>query len=194
MNRRALLASLAASSVLGTRFALALPAAGVRRIDVVLDVDSCEGVKKESAAVFTALAKLGHVEGRNLVVQQVLSEYYVNATRKLDPGLSPDEAWDDVEMLLTWNPLPIDRSLLQAGREIERRHRVSWWDSLIVAAARLQGCSLLLSEDLQDGAVIAGVTVRSPFTLASAEASAVYRTGPGVVARHPRRGRPRVRA
>lgn len=125
---------------------------------------------------------------------QVLSEYYVNATRKLDPGLSPDEAWDDVEMLLSWNPLPIDGPLLQAGREIERRHRLSWWDSLIVAAARLQGCSLLLSEDLQDGAVIAGVTVRSPFTLASAEASALYRTGPKVAARHQGRGRPKARA
>lgn len=123
---------------------------------------------------------------------QVLSEYYVNATRKLDPGLSPDEAWDDVEMLLTWNPLPIDALLLQTGREIERRHRLSWWDSLIVGAARLQGCSLLLSEDLQDGAVIGGVTVRSPFSVAVAEAPALYRSMPKVASRHPRRGRPRV--
>lgn len=123
---------------------------------------------------------------------QVLSEYYVNATRQLDPGLSPDEAWDDVEMLLTWNPLPVDGSLLHAGREIQRRHRLSWWDSLIVAAARLQGCSLLLSEDLQDGAVIGGVTVRSPFSLAVAEAPALYRSMPKVASRHPRRGRPPV--
>jgi predicted nucleic acid-binding protein len=27
---------------------------------------------------------------------QVLSDYYVNVTRKLSPGLAPDEAWDDV--------------------------------------------------------------------------------------------------
>ena len=123
---------------------------------------------------------------------QVLSEYYVNATRKLEPGLSPDEAWDDLEMLLTWNPLAIDRALLEAGREIERRHRLSWWDCLIVGAARLQGCTLLLTEDLQDGAVIAGVTVRSPFTLAIAEAGVLYRSTPGPALRHPRRGRPRA--
>jgi predicted nucleic acid-binding protein len=32
---------------------------------------------------------------------QVLSEYYVNVTRKLSPELAPREAWDDVQALLT---------------------------------------------------------------------------------------------
>ena len=88
---------------------------------------------------------------------QVLSEYYVTLTRKLDPGVSTVEAWDDVSALLTWHPQAIDRAIMQRGREIEQRHRLSWWDSLIVAAAAAQGCALLLSEDLQDGGVYAGV-------------------------------------
>jgi hypothetical protein len=33
-----------------------------------------------------------------------------------------------------------------------------------VAAAQLQGCAILLTEDLQDGAVLGGVTVRNPFS------------------------------
>jgi hypothetical protein len=36
-------------------------------------------------------------------LMQVLSEYYVNVTRKLDPGLSPEEAWDDIEALSVWS-------------------------------------------------------------------------------------------
>jgi predicted nucleic acid-binding protein len=122
---------------------------------------------------------------------QVLSEYYVNVTRKIHPPRDPHDAWDDVKALMTWNPLPVDRALLEAGRGIESRYRLSWWDSLIVAAAQLQGCTLLLSEDFQDGANYGGVTVRSPFTLAASEAASAYRADPPLASPHRSRGRPR---
>ena len=122
---------------------------------------------------------------------QVLSEYYVNVTRKIDPPRDPHDAWDDVKALMTWNPAPVDRALLEAGHNVEARYRLSWWDALIVAAAQLQGCTLLLTEDLQDGANYDGVTVRSPFTLAVAEAASAYQAGPAPASRHRPRGRPR---
>jgi predicted nucleic acid-binding protein len=122
---------------------------------------------------------------------QVLSEYYVNVTRKLAPGLPPEEAWDDVQAFLTWRPYPIDEALMQRGREIEQRYQLSWWDSLVVGAAQLQGCALLLTEDLQDGGIYGGVTVRSPFTLALGEAAAAYTAVPAATSRHPLRGRPK---
>lgn len=124
---------------------------------------------------------------------QVLSEYYVNVTRKLAPGLAPDDAWDDVEALLTWQPQPIDEALLRRGREIEGRYRLSWWDSLVVGAAQLQGCGLLLTEDLQEGAVYGGVTIRSPFKLAVGEGGAQDAAVAAAVSRHKPRGRPRRR-
>ena len=43
---------------------------------------------------------------------QVLNEYYVTTTRKLDPGLTEEEAWSDVEALLAWSPLAVDATLL----------------------------------------------------------------------------------
>lgn len=122
---------------------------------------------------------------------QVLSEYYVNVTRNLVPGLPPDEAWDDVQALLTWRPCAVDEGLLRRGREIEHRYHLSWWDSLVVGAAQLQGCALLLTEDLQDGAVYGGVAVRSPFTLAVEEARSVYAAAPRAASRHAPRGRPK---
>ena len=125
---------------------------------------------------------------------QVLSEYYVNLTRKLKPGLAPEEAWDDVHALLAWNPQPIDSDLLANGRRIEQRHSLSWWDSLIVAAAQAQGCALLLTEDLNDGAVFGGVTIRNPFLLGVSDGIAEYSSAPAAVRRHPQRGRPRLRA
>ena len=100
---------------------------------------------------------------------QVLSEYYAVATRKLTPRVSSAEAWDYVNELLAWRPQPIDEALLKRAHAIEQRWRLSWWDSMVVGAAQMQDCALLLTEDLQDGATFGSVTVRSPFALAVEE-------------------------
>lgn len=124
---------------------------------------------------------------------QVLSEYYFNVTRKLTPRVAANEAWDDVKALFAWRPHPVDEPLLTQAHEIEQRWRLSWWDSMVVAAAQLQGCALLLTEDLQDGAVFGGVTVRSPFMLAVREPVATDGVMPAMMPRHRPRGRPAKR-
>ncbi|MNC94307.1 hypothetical protein D3C83_111260 [compost metagenome] len=65
---------------------------------------------------------------------------------------------------------------------------------MVVAAAQLQGCALLLTEDLQDGAAFGAVTVRSPFTLDVREPVAAYAAMPAMMPRHRPRGRPAKRA
>ncbi len=94
---------------------------------------------------------------------QVCSEYYVTVTRKLDPGLPPEEAWEDVAALLAWRPVPIDAECLRIARHAEARYSLSWWDSLIVAAARIAECSQIVSEDLSAGQEYLGIAVRNPF-------------------------------
>lgn len=121
---------------------------------------------------------------------QVLSEFFVNATWNLQPGLQPEEAWQQVTALMSWAPQPVDLQTLASGRELQARYRLSWWDGLIVAAARQQGCSLLLTEDLQPRAVYGGVTVCNPFVTGAQEMPAQY--APLVEMPLPRRrGRPR---
>ena len=150
--------------------------------------DAEDPVKQARAAEW-----LGHLwrehTGRTSV--QVLSEYYVNVTRKLSPGLPHEEAWDDVEALMTWRPQLVDEPLLRRARDIEIRYRLSWWDCTIVGAAQLQGCALLLTEDLQDGALYGSVTVRSPFSFRAEQLPALYAVEPAVARRHAARGRPR---
>ena len=66
MNRRALLALLASGSVLGTRFALARSPDAAHRLGIFY-AGWCDRWKDEiGAALFKALAELGHVKGRNL--------------------------------------------------------------------------------------------------------------------------------
>ncbi|HJS36511.1 MAG TPA: PIN domain-containing protein [Burkholderiales bacterium] len=120
---------------------------------------------------------------------QALAEFYAVATRKLK--IAPDTAWQEAERYFGWKPLAIDEALLRRAREIEMRYRLSWWDSTIVAAAQLQDCVVLLTEDLQDGMAFGDVTVRSPFTFEVREAPASYAAAPLAVSRHRPRGRPR---
>jgi predicted nucleic acid-binding protein len=121
---------------------------------------------------------------------QVISEAYV-ALKRLNGG-NADDLWERVARYFAWAPQPIDEGLLRRAREIEQRWRLSWWDAMIVAAARLQECALLLTEDLQDGAVYETVTARSPFTVSVEEPAARYAAASELVAsRHRARGRPR---
>jgi predicted nucleic acid-binding protein len=122
---------------------------------------------------------------------QVISEYYVNLKRVAGSRMSAEQAWTEASRYLAWNPRAIDEEVLNAAREIERRYKISWWDSLIVAAAQLQGCELLLTEDLQDGMAFGGLTARSPFTLAVEQPAAPYAAPPMLARLHRPRGRPR---
>lgn len=131
------------------------------------------------------------IEQRGRTGIQVLNEFYVTVTRKLDPGMTPEKAWADVRALFSWDPQPVDHHVLLRAHEVEQHHGLSWWDSMVVAAAQLQNCSLLLSEDLQDGWNCDGVTVCNPFRTEVAEESANYVATPAPASRHRPRGRPR---
>jgi predicted nucleic acid-binding protein len=94
---------------------------------------------------------------------QVLQEYYNNATRKLKPGLPVAMAREDVRSLLTWKPLRADEVLLDMAWALMDRYGFSWWDAQIVAAAKRLSCARLLSEDMQHGLDIDGMSIVNPF-------------------------------
>lgn len=154
---------------------------------LVYAYDSSEALKYEVAEAL--LARLWR-EGSGRTSIQALNEFYSVRTRKL--AVDRDEAWADVEELLQWNPQPVDAELLHRARQIEQRYRLNWWDCLIVAAAQLQGCTRLYTEDLQSGAVFGSVRVVNPFLLQIQEEPIPYRVKP--VSRHRTRGRPRKAA
>jgi predicted nucleic acid-binding protein len=92
---------------------------------------------------------------------QVLNEFYVNAVR-LKPA-ARDEARAEVRDLLAWNPVAVDTALIERGWKLQDRYQLSFWDSLIVAAARTASCRFLLTEDLQNGQKLDGIEVVNPF-------------------------------
>ena len=122
---------------------------------------------------------------------QVLSELHTTLTRKPRFAWSGQAAWNEVEALMAWAPQALDIDVLKHARAIEHRHKLSWWDSLVVAAAEVQSCATLLTEDLQDGAHYGSVRVENPFRLGAREPRPEYVIAPKPLSRHPPRGRPK---
>jgi predicted nucleic acid-binding protein len=98
---------------------------------------------------------------RGRVSFQVLGEFYVNALRK-QPA-AREEARAEVRDLLAWNPVMADAALLEHGWKLQDRYQLSYWDALIVAAAKAALCRYLLTEDLQAGQQLDGIEVVNPF-------------------------------
>ena len=95
---------------------------------------------------------------------QVLQEFYVQATRPTRP--EPLPAAQARGLIEAWRRFPVQETtlaLLDLGFELQARHRFSHWDSMIVAAARAQGCELLWSEDMDDGRIVDGMRIANPF-------------------------------
>jgi predicted nucleic acid-binding protein len=95
---------------------------------------------------------------------QVLQEFFVNVTQKAMS--SREDARAEVRDLLAWNPVPVNAITLEHGWKIQDRYKLSFWDALIVAAAKQALCGYLLTEDLQAGQEIDGVVVVNPFRTA----------------------------
>ena len=126
----------------------------------VYSLDVSEPEKQRQARKLLA-ALWDSREGR--VSVQVLQELYSTLTRKLDHPLDPEEARQVVRGLFAWNPVTVNDRTIEVAWSLQDRYSLSWWDALIVAAARIAGCDRLLTEDLSHGQDLDGVTVTNPF-------------------------------
>jgi predicted nucleic acid-binding protein len=103
-----------------------------------------------------------HRRARSGVVSlQVLQEYFVTVTRKLH--LDPKVARRKVELLSEFDLVVPDLDDVLAAIDLYRLHGFSFWDALVLRAAKEAACIVLLSEDLQSGRVIDGVRIVNPF-------------------------------
>jgi predicted nucleic acid-binding protein len=98
---------------------------------------------------------------RGRVSFQVLQEFYSTAIKKW-PALGT-EIRAEIRDLLDWRPVAIDAEILESGWRIQEQYQLSFWDSLIVAAAKAASCRYLLTEDLQADQDLGGVLVVNPF-------------------------------
>ena len=99
-----------------------------------------------------------------VLTSQILAEFFVNATRKLDPPLTVEDAYERIQnYLLAWEIIDVTGLIvLEAARGV-RTYKMSYWDAQIWASARLHQISVIFSEDFNVGAVVEGVRFVNPF-------------------------------
>lgn len=100
---------------------------------------------------------------RGVLSSQVLQEFYVVATRKYDPPMSRGLARELVAHYANWKVVGVDLPMIISASELEEAHTLSFWDALVVEAARRAGASRLVTEDLQHGRELGGVLIENPF-------------------------------
>lgn len=101
--------------------------------------------------------------GTGTLSTQILQEFYSVATRKLTPAMSRTDAREIVELYRAWPVVLIEPVLIVTASQLEEQHQISFWDALVVEAARVAGAERLLTEDMQDGRVIEGIRIQNPF-------------------------------
>ena len=101
---------------------------------------------------------------RGVISYQVTQEFLATALRRFAAPFSATQAREYLLTVLTplcqhWPSAAFyDRAM-----EILAETGYHWYDALIVTAALDTGCTTLLTEDLQHGRIVRGLTILNPF-------------------------------
>ena len=121
-----------------------------------------------------AIARLREL--RSPIALQVVGEFRNVVHRKLKMPLDQAAAIA-FDLLNDYRTFAYDdpalrRALVQSGLG-----RLGFWDAVLVASAADVGCTVLLSEDMRDGAVFFGLEIVNPFGAAGLRPRAADRLG-----------------
>lgn len=121
-------------------------------------------VASDPAATHKRMAALALIEREEFAVSaQVLQEFYVTVTRKLESPLTSVQAMEWIEQWEAFPCVGLDAALVKVAIELSERYLISYWDAAIIAAAELAGAEVVYSEDLNDGQRYGQVAIRNPF-------------------------------
>ncbi len=125
---------------------------------LVYSVDQYAKVKRDKSREL--LRKLN--KDKYIVIStQVLQEFYVAATRKLKVGgLLAKEI---LRSFRNFEVVTITPEIIEEAVDCSLLNKISFWDALIISAAEFAKCPHVLTEDLNHGQVIRGVTISNPY-------------------------------
>ncbi|HEY6337106.1 MAG TPA: PIN domain-containing protein [Candidatus Sulfotelmatobacter sp.] len=102
--------------------------------------------------------------GEGIISYQVVQEFFNVALRRFTQPMTVAEA--EQYLITVLRPLWAVHSspaIYFAALRIAEKHRLPWYDSLIVAAALEGQCEKLYSEDFHHGGTIEGLRIENPF-------------------------------
>ena len=133
-------------------------------IDTNVFIYQLEALDERKAAIADEIIRDGIASGNACISFQVIQETLNTVIRKAEIPLDRESAGSYLENVLA--PLfrvPATIDLYERALDIQARYRYSFYDSLIIGAALIGGCSRIYTEDLQHGQRIEGLTIHNPF-------------------------------
>jgi predicted nucleic acid-binding protein len=122
------------------------------------------GVSPGKQAVANALIERALEDNVGVISFQVVQEFFSVAFRRFNPPMTPPEAEEYLAITLAqFRTIHSSYALYQSALELSRSYSLSWYDSLIVAAALEAECQILYTEDLQHGQKFGSLKVQNPF-------------------------------
>ena len=140
-----------------------MPAQALTFVDTNILVYAHDASESGKQPIAEALLRQLWRQGTGVLSTQVLQEFYVVATRKYDPPMSRDLARRLVAHYANWRVIGVDLPLIVSASELEEMHSLSFWDALVVEAARRAGATRLATEDMQDGREFGDLRIHDPF-------------------------------
>ena len=112
---------------------------------------------------FQANALLSNIRELNVVVSvQVINEFYNSLLKHgVDDKKIQKKPYQIIDVVLV---VPLTLDIVMKSWSIKTKYKFSYWDSLIIASALENNCSILYTEDMQNGQVIEGrLKIVNPF-------------------------------
>ncbi|UTC74492.1 PIN domain-containing protein [Treponema sp. OMZ 792] len=100
-------------------------------------------------------------ENKPVISAQVINEFYVAATKKL--SIDKNLIKTIVHNFKNMEIIASDLQLTENAIKISIESQISFWDSLIIAAAEKANCKLIISEDLNSGQKYQDISLINPF-------------------------------
>jgi predicted nucleic acid-binding protein len=125
---------------------------------LIYAVDPAEGWKHQAATTIVDCS----IERSCVLTVQSLAEFVAVATRRGRRSRA-DAVAQARDWLRVFPIVAADRYALDLAYTAIEQERFGLFDALLLATARQAGCSIVLSEDMHDGAKLDGIVVRNPF-------------------------------
>lgn len=135
-------------------------------LDTNIFIYSLDRIDARKAKVAMQIIREYAARGNGVISFQVVQEFFNVAFKKFPATMTTDDG--TAYLLTVLRPfLAVNSSIAlhSAALTICSRYQLSWYDSVILAAASEADCSIIYTEDLQHGAKINGVRIENPFRL-----------------------------
>ena len=126
---------------------------------LIYTLDKSNKNKQQRAREY--LNTLNNKEHNGVLSTQIMQEFYVAATKKLN--VEPLKAKSILSLLDNFETVIISREMIIEAIDCSISNVLSFWDSLIIISAEYANCEYLCTEDLNNDQVINGVKIIDPF-------------------------------